>query len=227
MRRFLLMIFALSFTMAPWGLGGAVEQPGVIPHSLLSDSTGEELRKVLGSASYVDEKKGLVIKGHREVYEYLLNHLDFASQLGRALNLTDYVIEETAAGSYKATTPNGAWARLQVVYADEEKRVVLAEAKYGRAVVVLQYASFNRGGDSYIAYDLYGYVRADNPILNVLLGFLGGIVVNRRIEHVLDSVAELNERIYRAPGIFHQELLAQGELSPDHRSELAKILTQL
>lgn len=227
MRHVGLMIFVLVFIIAPWSPGSAVEQGGVIPQSLLSGSNGRELREVLEKASYTDEKRGLVIKGYREVYEYLLNHLDFASQLGRALNLTDYVIEETAAGAYEATTPKGAWAHLHVVYADDDTRVVLAEAKHGRAVVVLQYATFDRGGDSYIAYDLYGYVRADNPILRVLLGLLGGIVVNRRIEHVLDSVAELNERIYSAPGLFYQELLARHELSPDHRSELLRILTQL
>lgn len=46
----------------------------------------------------MDEKKGAVFRGHREVYEYFLNYLDFASQLGRILDLTDYVIEQTGEG---------------------------------------------------------------------------------------------------------------------------------
>ncbi len=62
---------------------------------------------MIEGASYVDENKGAVFRGHREVYEYLLNHLDFASQLGRILDLTDYVIEQTGEGVYKATTPKG------------------------------------------------------------------------------------------------------------------------
>lgn len=226
MRRVLLIVLVLSFTMAPWGLGGAMEQPAVIPHSVFDGSTSQELREVVQGASYVDEKKGALFRGHREVYEYLLNHLDFASQLGRFLDLTDYVIEETGKGTYKATTPKGAWAQLQIVYADDEKRVVLAEGKYGRAVVVLQYASFDREGESYIIYDLYGYVLADNPILNLLLGLFGGIV-NHRVERLLASVAELNERIYEAPGTFRQNLLAQGEIPPDHLSEFVRILTHL
>ena len=226
MRRVLLIVLVLSFTMAPWGLGGAMEQPGVIPHSLLDGSTSEEVREVVQGASYVDEKKGEVFRGHLQVYEYLLNHLDFASQLGRVLDLTDYVIEETGVGTYEATTPKGARAHFQIVYADDEKRVVLAEGKYGRAVVVLQYASFDREGESYIIYDLYGYVRADNPILNLLLGLFGGIV-NHRIEHVLASVAELNERIYEAPGTFRQNLLAQRGVPSDHLSEFVTILTHL
>ncbi|MFQ5802283.1 MAG: hypothetical protein ACE5JQ_05215 [Candidatus Methylomirabilales bacterium] len=225
MRRVFLIILTLSLAIAPWGPGGAVEQPGVIPDFLISNSTTQKLREVVEGASYVDEKKGTVFRGHREVYEYLLNHLDFASRLGRIMDLTDYVIEETGQGTYKATTPKGAWAYLQVVYADDEKRVVLAEGKYGRAVVVLTYDAFDREGESYIKYDLYGYVRADNPILHLLLGLFGGIV-NHRIEHVLTSVAELNERIYEAPGTFQQELLAQTELPPDHLSEFAHILTQ-
>jgi hypothetical protein len=180
MRRVFLIILTFSFAIAPWGLGGAVEQSGVIPDSLIPDSTTQKLR------------------------EDLLNHLDFASQLGRIMDLTDYVIEQTGEGTYEATTPKGGWARLQVVYADDEKRVVLAQGKYGRAVVVLKYASFDLEGESYIEYDLYGYVRADNPIFSFLLALFGGIV-DHRIEHVLTCVAELNERIYEAPGAFQQE----------------------
>jgi len=104
MRRVFLIILTFSF-IAPWGLGGAVEQSGVIPDSLLHDSSAQELKEVIEGASYVDEKKGAVFRGHREVYEYLLNHLDFASQLGRILDLTDYVIEQTGEGVYEATTP--------------------------------------------------------------------------------------------------------------------------
>jgi hypothetical protein len=226
MRRIFLIMFTFSFAIAPWGLGGAVEQSRVIPDSLLHDSSAQELKEVIQGASYVDEKKGAVFRGHREVYEYLLNHLDFASQLGRIMDLTDYVIEQTGEGVYEATTPKGGWARLQVVYADDEKRVVLAQGKYGRAVVVLRYDSFDLGGESYIVYDLYGYVRADNPILSLLLALFGGIV-DHRIEHVLTCVAELNERIYDAPGAFQQELLTQTELPPGHLSEFTRILHQL
>jgi len=226
MRRSLLIIVTLSLAFAPWGLGDAAEQSGVIPDSLLRDSSAQELREVIEGASYVDEKKGAVFRGHREVYEYLLNHLDFASHLGRILDLTDYVIEQTGEGVYEATTPKGGWAHLQVVYADDEKRVVLARGKYGRAVVVLIYDSFDLGGERYIVYDLYGYVRANNPILNLLLGLFGGFV-NHRIDRVLTSVAELNERIYESPGTFQQEFLAQTELPPDHLSEFSRILTQL
>lgn len=226
MRRVFLIILTFSFAIAPWGLSGAVEQSGVIPDSLIPDSTTQKLREVVEGASYVDEKKGAVFRGHREVYEYLLNHLDFASQLGRIMDLTDYVIEQTGEGTYEATTPKGGWARLQVVYADDEKRVVLAQGKYGRAVVVLRYDSFDLEGESYIEYDLYGYVRADNPILNLLLGLFGGIV-NHRIDRVLTIVADLNERIYEAPGAFQQELLTQTELPPGHLSEFTRILHQL
>ncbi|MFQ5988939.1 MAG: hypothetical protein ACE5K9_03380 [Candidatus Methylomirabilales bacterium] len=226
MYRLVLIVVTLSFALAPWGFGHAVEQPGVIPHPLLHHSSSEEIREVIDGASFVDEKKGEVIKGHREVYEYLLNHLDFASQLGQILDLTDYDIEQTEEGSFTATTPKGGWAHLQVVYADDEKRVVLAQGKYGRAVVVLQYTSFDREGESYITYDLYGYVRADNPILNLLLSLFGGIV-NHRVESILDCVAELNERIYEDPDIFHQELLAHVNLPPNHLSNFTEILNHL
>jgi len=60
MRRVFLIILTFSFAIAPWGLGGAVEQSGVIPDSLLHDSSAQELKEVIQGASYVDEKKGAV-----------------------------------------------------------------------------------------------------------------------------------------------------------------------
>lgn len=58
MRRSLLIIVTLSLAFAPWGLGDAVEQSGVIPDSLLHESSSQELREVIQGASCVDEKKG-------------------------------------------------------------------------------------------------------------------------------------------------------------------------
>ncbi len=226
MRRLFPIALILSLALAPWNLTDAIEKPVGVPDSLFHQSASQEIREVIDGASFVDEKKGEVIRGHRQVYEYLLNHLDFASQLGRILDITDYEIVQTGEGAYKATTPKGGWAHLEMVYADDDKRVVLAQGKYGRAVVVLQYTSFDQEGESYIAYDVYGYVRADNPILNLLLSLFGGIV-SHRVARVLDCVAELNERIYEAPATFRHELLAQSDLRPNHLSEFTKILTQL
>ncbi|MFQ5846132.1 MAG: hypothetical protein ACE5IQ_00485 [Candidatus Methylomirabilales bacterium] len=225
MRRVFLLALILACAVFPWKRGDATERLGVIPESLLRDSTSQEIREVVEGASYVGEKKGVIFKGHRAVYEYLLNHLDFASQLGRVLDLSDYAVEQTGARGYEATTPRGGWAHLQVIYAEGEKRVVLARGRYGRAVVVLDYTSFNREGESYILSDLYGYVRADNPILDLLLGLFGGIL-SHRVNKIFSSVAELSERAYTAPATFYAELLRHPELPAHHRLEFAEILNR-
>jgi hypothetical protein len=181
---------------------------------------------VIEGAAFTGEKTDVIFKGNRGVYEFLLNHLDFTSQLARVLDLSDYIIEQTGEGTYEATTPQGGWAHLHVVYADDNKRVVLAQGRYGRAVVVLQYTSFDHGGDSYVINDLYGYVRADNPILNLLLALFGG-VLDQRVARIFTSVAELSERAYKAPRAFSNELDAYTDLSPDHRLEFSKILEQV
>lgn len=226
MRRVPLVALVLSFSISPLGQSAAAERPGIIPEPLLLDSASRELREVIEGAAFVGEKKGVVFRGHRVVYEYLLNHLDFTSKVARVLDLSDYVIEQTGEGIYEATTPRGGWAHLRVVYADGERVVVLARGKYGRAVIVLQYASFDRGGESYMVNNLYGYVRADNPILNFLLTLFGGILYHR-VAQVFTSVAELNERAYQEPTSLYQELLSHAELPPNHLLEFAKILRRL
>lgn len=223
MRRALLLTLVLSFTLSPWKQGDTAQRPWIIPDSFFHHPTSRELREVIEGAAYVGERKGVAFRGDRVVYEYLLNHLDFASQIARALGLSDYVIKQTGTGSYEATTPRGGWALLNVVYADREKRVVLAQGKYGRAVVVLQYNSFDRRGESYIVNNLYGYVQADNPILNVLLALFGG-TVHDRIEQVFTSVAELSEQAYEAPNSFSDALLAHPEIQTGHLLEFAEIL---
>lgn len=224
--RALLITLALSLAISPWGRGDAAEPPMIIPDLFLHDSTSGDLREVIQGAAFVGEMKGLVFRGHPVVYEYLLNHLDFTSQLARALDLSDYVIEQTGPGVYKATTPRGGWARLKVVYADADKRAVFAQGRYGRAVIVLQYASFDHGGESYMVNNLYGYVRADNPILNFLLTLFGGIL-DQRVTQVFRSLATLSERVYIDPASFHQELLGHGELPADHLREFSRILNRL
>ncbi len=226
MYRALLITLIFLLVIPPLARGDAVEPSGIIPHSLFHDSTSDELREVIEQASFVGKRKGVVFKGHRVVYEYLLNHLDFASQLARALGLSDFVVEQTGAGAYEATTPRGGWAHLRVVYADAEKRVVLAKGRYGRAVVVLRYASLDRGGESYVVNDLYGYVRADNPVFNFLLILFGGIV-DQRVAQVFTSVAKLSERAYSDPASFYQELLGHQELPADHLVEFSSILNRL
>lgn len=224
MQRGFLIILLLTLAISP--LGQAADRLATIPDSLLDESVGAELREVIEEAAFTREKIDVTFKGHRVVYEYLLDHLDFASQVARILDLSDYVIEQTGDGIYEATTPKGGWAHLRMVYADDNKRVVLAHGRYGRAVVVLEYASFNRGGDSYMVNDFYGYVRADNPILNLLLALFGG-VLDHRVATILISVAEMSERAYKAPVAFSQELDGYTELPPDHRLEFAKILEQV
>jgi hypothetical protein len=225
MQRGFLIILLLSLAISPLGRGDAADRLSTIPDSLLHDSVGSELREVIEGAAFTGEKTDVIFKGHRVVYEYLLNHLDFASRLARVLDLSDYIIAQNGDGTYEATTPKGGWAHLHVVYAEGNKRVVLAQGRYGRAVVVLEYASFNRGGDSYLVNDLYGYVRADNPILNLLLALFRG-ALDARVTKIFTSVAEMSERAYKAPVAFSQELDAYADLPPDRRLEFAKILEQ-
>lgn len=226
MRRALLILFILAFFISPPGQGHAGDELKGIPNSLLSDSVGSELREVIDGATFAGEKRDVVFKGHRVVYEFLLDHLDFTSQIARVLDLSDYVIEQTAEGTYEATTPRGGWALLHVVYTDDQKRVVLAQGRYGRAVVVLQYTAFEHRGESYVINDLYGYVRADHPIFDLLLSFMGGIF-EYRVAQIFTNVAELSERAYEAPASFSQELSTHGELRPSHLREFAKILKRL
>src|SRR5439155_1270721 len=114
--------------------------------------------------------------GRREVFEYLLDHPEFAAHLTRTLRIARYRIWRE---------PDGLWlddgwgtvGRFAVVYAGNGTRVMHARGGYthwllptirGQAVVVIEYGVQPAAdGKSLISAAVTGFVKLENPLVEM------------------------------------------------------------
>jgi hypothetical protein len=112
-----------------------------------------------------------------EVFEYLLDHPEFASHVTRALRLARYRIWQ-AAGERWLDDGWGTRGRFVLVHAEPGRRVFHARGAYetrflpdmrGEAVAILEY-TFRPAGDGRTLVESWatGYLQVDNGFLRVL-----------------------------------------------------------
>jgi len=117
----------------------------------------------------------------REIFEYLLDHPEFASHVVRTLRLARYRVWRTGDGFF-LDDGWGAKGRFSVVSATRRRdgsggsRVMYAQGRYepamlpsikGQAVVLLDYGiQPESGGKSIITTALSGYVKLDSRVLS-------------------------------------------------------------
>lgn len=135
----------------------------------------DRLRQVAETASVSTRADGEPFVTRREIFEYLLDHPEFATHVTRALRLARYRIWRGPEGLW-LDDGWGAVGRFSLVYAANGTRVMYASGVYkqwflpaihGRAVVVIEYgvrpAPDNR---SLITTTVSGFVKLDNRVLD-------------------------------------------------------------
>jgi len=181
----------------------------------------------------------LTFRSHEPVFLYFLDHPDFAAAVARALKVAQYRVEPRTDGTYWGDDTRGAKGIFEVVYADPHKRVVHAQGTYdtkwlptvyARLVLVLDFEHRHEAdGQSRVTSDLKGYLRVDNPFLNVLARLVGPIVgsaVDRKVARTFGIAAKVSEQAYDDPEGFLQVLREAADIDPGHLSALAARLGQ-
>lgn len=134
-----------------------------------------ELQQVAEAASVSTRVQAEPFVARRDVFEYLLDHPEFATHVTRALKLARYRIWHTPDGLF-LDDGWGATGHFSVIYAGDGTRVMYARGQYqqrvlpninGRAVVVLEY-EFQPAPDgrASITTAVTGFVKLDNRFLN-------------------------------------------------------------
>src|SRR5262249_20370639 len=154
-----------------------------------------------------------------EVFEYLLDHPDFATHVTRALRLARYRIWRTPDGLF-LDDGWGAKGRFEVVHAAPGLRVMYARGKYdqrwlpaitGEAVVVIEYGSRpDQNGMSHVATTISGFVKLDNSVLAAVTRAtsLAARKANLEAERLARVFARTSRAIDDNPGVLI-ELLRQ------------------
>jgi hypothetical protein len=171
----------------------------------------------------------------REVFEYLLDHPDFATSVARALKLAKYRIWRTPDG-LALDDGYGTTGRFWVAHAGPGVRVMRARgafrkgvlpAIHGDAATMIEYTLSPRPeGKSLIQSTVTGYVRLDSRLLAMGFRFAAAIAQTKADQEALNlmklfagvsreldrSPAKVYERVRIQPGVPARELDEFGKL---------------
>lgn len=219
----------------------AASANGLIPFSLLNAEDREEMEEIFHHPAISRKVTGIRFLSQRAVYEYLLDHPDFATGVARTLRLSKYRIERGAESyraqdyaDYEGTKERGMKGRFRTIYSDPAKRIMFVWGTYkklvtirARAILILEYTHRAEGGETYAYSGLHGYVKIDHPILELVTRLLSpilGAAMDRRMHKTLRLAAKISEAAYRDPAAFLETLEGRGELHPDRLAKFRQIL---
>jgi len=164
--------------------------------------------------------------GQPEVFEYLLNHPEFATRVTRVLRVARYRIWRQADGLW-LDDGWGAVGRFDIVYAQARTRVMHARGVYskrllpdihGEAVVMIQYdVKPGPNGRSLIAATVTGHVKLDSGLLSGLTKLVTPVARAKaaREAHTLVKVfAKVARAADESPATLCQDLAQQPDVSP-------------
>lgn len=229
------LLLVLSIWLC-WGAsGGAADRPAPILPPDIPSAQRAEIEGLADAAHLSTRVAAEPFLTRREIFEYLLDHPDFATQVTRALRLARYKIWSTPEGML-LEDGWGVRGHFRVVYAANGTRIFHAKGEYrkallptiqGEAITMIEYATTPvANGRTLVKPVVSGFVRIDHRLAVFALKTASGIAqrkadleaqrlmrvfarVSRAIEEDPAAVwAKLNER----PDVPRRELQEFGRL---------------
>lgn len=172
-----------------------------------------------------------------DVFEFLLDHPEFAAHVTRALKLGRHRIWRGPEGGLWLDDGWGVVGQFSVVYAASGMRVVYAHGQYqsgflpsihGQAVVLIEYG-LSPAADrrSMISPAVTGFVRLDSKII-ALAGMLAGSVAAAKAEKEARRFAKLFARVSRAieanPAYVHDAVRRRPDVPPADLEAFRRLL---
>jgi hypothetical protein len=194
--------------------------PADLPHA-----HRERLQAVAEDAAVAARIDGDPFVGRREVFEFLLDHPDFAAKVTRVLKVARYRIWREADGLH-LDDGWGAVGRFDVVQAAAGRRVMYARGVYqkrllpdihGEAVVMIEYGVVPGPADrTMIATAVTGFVRLDNGVLGAALK-LATPIARAKAEREGRTLVRVFSKVSRAaeerPAALCEQLARESDVS--------------
>jgi hypothetical protein len=165
-----------------------------------------KVQPVTDNPSLATSVEGEPFVGRRDVFEYLLDHPEFATHVTRSLRFARYRIWRTAEG-LAIDDGWGTKGTFEIVYSGAGTRVIYARGVYeqrilpdipGQAVVVIDYGMQPApDGRFTIRTTLTGFVKLDGRLLS-LAGKLASTVARAKADKEAKSLARLFMKTTRA-----------------------------
>lgn len=222
----------------PTVIGEIALTPGshLIPWERLDEASFQLTREVVGQALVFRHVDGIAFRSRKEVFDFLLEHPDFAADLARALREGKYRVRRTADG-FEADDGRGARGLLKPLYAEGDRRVFYLEGRWdppllpsivGRLVLVMDTAYTEApDGEHYAEMRVAGYLRVDNALAEVLVAVARGlseVAVERKVRRFFRHVARVSQRAYDDPEGLAEEITRHPDLAVHRVAEFRRVL---
>jgi len=195
------------------------------------------LQEIADGASVSAQAAGEPFLARLDLFEFLLDHPEFASHVTRALKLGRYRIWRGPDGGLWLDDGWGVVGQFSVVYAVSGTRVVYAHGQYqsgllpsirGQAVVLIEYGlSPAPDRRSLISPAVAGFVRLDSKLMS-LAGMLAGSVATAKAEKEARRFVKLFARASRAiednPARVHESVRQRPDVPPADLEEFRRLL---
>ena len=193
-----------------------------IPPAALSEAARARAEGVLNHQIFAQRVAGIRYRSREAVFEFLLDHPDFAATVARALRVGQYRLDRVG-DEYVGDDARGARGLVRLLYADAGQRLYHLEGRYearglpslsGEMLVLLEYRHEDDGeGGTVVDSSLTGHLRIDTPFVGALAGVLNGLArpvvtraVERKVRRFFQTVARVSRWAYDEPAQLHAAL---------------------
>jgi hypothetical protein len=208
----------------------------LIPWEQLDEESFALAREVVSRALVFRQVDGIAFRSRKEVYDYLIQHMDFAADVARMLRVGKYRIRRTSAG-FEADDGHGAHGFLKPLYDDGDRRVFYLHGYYdppilpsiaGRLVLVLE-TSYTQApdGENYAEMRVAGYLRLDSVLAEVIATVAQSFseeMVQKKVKRFFRDVARVSRRAYDDPEGLLEELARRPEFDAERVAEFRRVL---
>ena len=167
-----------------------------------------------------------------DVFDYLLNHPDFATQVTRALKLARYRIW-TAADGLNLDDGWGVKGVITPFYGDKGLRVVYARGRYeqrmlpdirGQAIIFVRYGENGGAGKPALVTSMEVFAWLDSGMIASLAGSVAKAKATSEARHALKVFARLSNHLELRADEVLAELARHPEVSRTELAELRRLL---
>jgi hypothetical protein len=182
---------------------------------------------VLSREVFAQRITGIRYRSREAVYEFLVDHPDFAASVARALQVGQYQLDRVD-DTFVGDDQRGARGVIRLLHTDTGRRLYHLEGRYetrglptlsGEMLILLEFHHEDDGeGGTVVEQSLTGHLRIDTPVVGPLAALLSGLArplltqaVERKVRRFFQTVARLSRWAYDEP----EQLMAGLDRHPE------------
>jgi hypothetical protein len=210
--------------------------PQGIPWDRLDLDAYELVREVVGGAAVTREVRDITFRSHKPVFDFLLDHPDFAADVARVLREGKYRVRRMGS-VYEADDGRGVRGLMKPLLAEDGRRLFYLEGRYdppllptlsGRVVILLDTEHLDGpDGVTYCAMRFAGFLKLDSAVADVIARAIQAFSedqMDRRVRRFFGHVARVSRRAYDDPEGLAALLAGRPELPAEQVAAFRELL---